>query len=272
MNATNSKISVLLVGCGKMGGALLDGWLKKDICSHVTISDPADLPEKYSANNLINHITNIVEASDKYDVIMLATKPQIMDGVCESLKQTPRQDSLILSIAAGKTIEYFENYFGENQPIIRTMPNTPAAIGEGVSVCTPNKNVSETQKQMAQKLLSAGGMVEWLDDERLMDSVTALSGSGPAYIFYLIEVLEKAGTKIGLPKDLSAKLARQTVIGSAALAKDEKNIGAVTLRKNVTSPGGTTQAALDVLMNGELDTIYEKALTAARNRGKELSS
>lgn len=270
--ADKPRISVLLIGCGKMGGALLEGWLKKDICEHITISDPAELPEKFGSNNLIKHIRKISEATDKYDVIMLATKPQIMDGVCENLKQTMSKDSLVLSIAAGKTIEYFENYFDKDQPIIRTMPNTPAAIGEGISVCTPNRNVSDEQKTMVQNLLSAGGMVEWLDDENLMDSVTALSGSGPAYIFYLIEVLEKTGVKIGLPQDIAAKLARQTVIGSAALAKDESDTPAATLRQNVTSPGGTTQAALDVLMNGELETIYEKALTAARNRGKELSS
>lgn len=269
---TSNKISVLLVGCGRMGGALLQGWIKQDICSHVTICDPADLQEQVPKRNFIKTIKNISEASDKYDVCLLATKPQIMDKVCESLRKKTTKDTAILSIAAGKNIAYFEDFLGSDKPIIRSMPNTPAAIGKGITVAVANAACKDAQKSNAHNLLVAGGMVEWINDESLMDAVTAVSGSGPAYIFYLIEILENTGIKLGLSKETSAKLARQTVIGSAALAHEEDGIAPNTLRQNVTSPGGTTEAALKVLMDGRLEKVYEEALIAAKNRGKELSS
>lgn len=255
-----------------MGGALLDGWLKQDICSFVTISDPAELPEKYRNNNLIKYIKNISELTEKHDICVLATKPQIMDKVCPDLQEKLSDGTPVLSIAAGKSIGYFENFFGAQHPIIRAMPNTPAAIGKGITVCVPNPIANETHVAQAHALLLAGGDVEWLDNESLMDAVTALSGSGPAYIFYLIETLEKSGQKLGLSANMSAKLARQTVIGSAALAESDADTHASTLRENVTSPGGTTAAALSVLMDGRLEEIYEEALTKARDRGQELNS
>jgi len=203
---------------------------------------------------------------------MLATKPQIMDNICAGLKDHLHKDTLILSIAAGKSIAYFEGYFGNDHPIIRTMPNTPAAIGKGITVACPNAAVSAAQKKNAETLLKAGGLVDWLEDENLLNAVTALSGSGPAYIFHLIETLAKTGEQIGLSRDLAEKLARQTVIGSAALAEDDEGTPASQLRKNVTSPGGTTQAALEILMDGRLEEIYKEALNAAKTRGEELSS
>ena len=151
------------------------------------------------------------------------------------------------------------------------MPNTPAAVGKGITVAVPNALTSEKQTAQAHALLKAGGDVEWLDTEDLMDAVTALSGSGPAYVFHLIEVLEQTGNKLGLSAELSSTLARQTIIGSAALASEDSGTDAGTLRKNVTSPGGTTEAALKILMDGRLEKLYEEALTAARDRGQELS-
>lgn len=266
-----AKLSVALIGCGKMGGALLAGWLKADTVSNVTILDPADLPGQFDEEELITHITDPSGLTGKYDVLMLATKPQIMDTICAEIKGHLHRDTLVLSIAAGKSIAYFENYFGNNQPIIRTMPNTPAAIGKGITVACPNASVSDTQKQSAEMLLKAGGLVDWLDNEELLNAVTALSGSGPAYIFYLIETLAKTGQSLGLPENIAEKLARQTVIGSAALAEEDSESPPSKLRENVTSPGGTTQAALQVLMDGRLEEIYKEALNAAKTRGEELS-
>ncbi|MAE50561.1 MAG: pyrroline-5-carboxylate reductase [Micavibrio sp.] len=265
------KLSVALVGCGKMGGALLEGWLASDTVSEVTIIDPAPLPAHFENNPLITHMNDTAQLQGAYDVLMLATKPQIMDQVCEGLTGKLNKSTLILSIAAGKSISYFENYFGPDQPIIRTMPNTPAAIGKGITVACPNTCVSQKQKENAETLLSAGGLVDWISEEHQLNAVTALSGSGPAYIFYLIEVLAKTGEQMGLSKEMSMKLARQTVIGSAALAEKNDETPASTLRENVTSPGGTTQAALEVLMDGRLENIYQEALLAAKQRGEHLA-
>lgn len=266
------NLDILLVGCGKMGGALLEGWLKSGICKSVTVLEPFPLHEKFRNNPIITHITDGATIPHNADVMLLATKPQVMDEVCAALQGKIAPDMLVLSIAAGKSIESFARYFGETHPIIRTMPNTPAAIGEGITVACPNKAASETHVSIAHALLLAGGAVEWIEDESLLDAVTALSGSGPAYLFHMIEVLERAGVDIGLPADLSARLARQTVIGSAALAKAESETAPEILRKNVTSPGGTTEAALKILMDGRLEDIYKEALSRARDRGRELNS
>lgn len=255
-----------------MGGALLDGWLKSGIVSGVTVLDPAGLDDKYQNNPKIRHIRAAEALEGTFDVILLATKPQIMDQVCAALRGKIAPQTLILSIAAGKSIGYFEGYFGARHPVIRTMPNTPAAIGQGITVACPNAAVSNAQRDLATALLGAGGMVEWLADENLIDAVTALSGSGPAYVFHLIEILSATGAAIGLPADLAQKLARQTVIGSAALAGAEPQTPAAILRQNVTSPGGTTEAALKVLMDGRLEKIYAEALNAAKNRGKALNA
>ncbi|MFN3701363.1 MAG: pyrroline-5-carboxylate reductase [Alphaproteobacteria bacterium] len=271
---SRNKLNLLLIGCGKMGGALLEGWLKNDICKAVQVVEPFGLPAQFQSNALIAHHTHIADITPEapFDAVILATKPQSMDEVCAALQGIITADTLVLSIAAGKTIAYFAQYFGAAQPIIRTMPNTPAAIGEGVTVACPNTHVTPNQRAATEQLFQASGLLEWLEDESLLDAVTALSGSGPAYVFHLIETLEQSGIEIGLPPKLAATLARQTVIGSAALAKAEHDTPPATLRQNVTSPGGTTAAALDVLMDGRLEEIYKAALNAAKNRGKELSN
>ncbi|MBU0859657.1 MAG: pyrroline-5-carboxylate reductase [Alphaproteobacteria bacterium] len=253
-----------------MGGAMLRGWLDSGTVTHVDILEPYGYPRApglavfTDAQALINNARTPA-------AVILAVKPQVMNDVCAALKSFIPRDALVLSIAAGKTIASFEQTFGTTQPIVRVMPNTPAAIGKGISAAIANKNVTAAQRTLADQLLSAVSIVEWLDDESLMDAVTALSGSGPAYIFHLIETLAASGETIGLSPELSMKLARQTVIGSAALAEADADIPAATLRENVTSPGGTTAAALEVLMNGELQKIYNKALAAAVKRGKELA-
>lgn len=256
--------AITLIGCGKMGSAMVRGWVSSKIAEKIYVIEPSGLPGDLQNMDIVE----LVEQTEPSDIIVLAVKPQMMDAVCKTLDP---QNATILSIAAGQKIANFEKHFGASHPIIRAMPNTPAAIGEGITVAVANRNVSAQSKTIAARLLKSIGQVEWIDDESLMDAVTALSGSGPAYVFYLIDVLAKAGEASGLPADFAMKLARQTVIGSAALAAADADTTAETLRKNVTSPGGTTEAALKVLMDGRMQDIFREALAAATARSKELS-
>ncbi len=269
----SNPISLALIGCGKMGGALLEGWLDKSGIASISVLEPGDLPPELTSNPKVTHYresASLADALSEADVVVLAVKPQIMNKACAQIQPHIGEKALILSIAAGQTIASFEERFGAQQPVIRAMPNTPAAIGKGITVVCANSHVSGGQKENAQDILGASGLVEWTEDEGLFDAVTAVSGSGPAYLFLLIEMLAKAGEGQGLDAGLAMKLARQTVIGSAALAENFPDVPAAQLRENVTSPGGTTQAALEVLMNGELQALFDKAIAAAANRGKEL--
>lgn len=278
MTDNKKPLDIALVGCGKMGSAMLKGWLDASIIGRAYIIDPAGLPEifaEYAPNPVTayKNITSFGDAGMNADIFVMATKPQIMTDICSELAPYMPNSAMVMSIAAGQTITNFERAFGKTQPVIRAMPNTPSAIGQGISVAVGNDTATEDHKNTATELLSAIGQVEWLDDENLLNAVTALSGSGPSYVFLLIETMAKAGESCGLEADLAMRLARQTVIGSAALAKDDKNTLASTLRKNVTSPGGTTEAALKVLMAEDgIQPLFNKALAAARDRGIELSS
>ncbi|MCB1680597.1 MAG: pyrroline-5-carboxylate reductase [Alphaproteobacteria bacterium] len=265
--------TLLLVGCGKMGSAMLERWLEKSLASHIIVADPAPLPGKLAEDARITHERDIPSSFKKDpDVAVIAVKPQILNSVLETLSGATIKTSLFLSIAAGKPIKVFEQILGRKQPVIRSMPNTPASIGRGVIAAVANAHVSPEQKEMASRLLGCTGLLVWLENEVLMDAVTALSGSGPAYVFLLIEAMAKAGEKLGLPPEKAMKLARQTVIGSAALAAAYPDIPAAQLRQNVTSPGGTTEAALEILMkDAALQKLFEDALRAARDRGKTLS-
>lgn len=266
--------TITLIGCGRMGGAMLRGWLKSDIEAAYIVVEPSGKPaflDDYSNVTYAASPEDVAQSAAKSDICILAVKPQVMKGICEVLAPLINKDCLILSIAAGQTIANFESYFGEYQPIIRVMPNTPAAIGKGMSVAVANPYATQLQKSMTTQLLECSGKVEWIEDETLMNAVTAVSGSGPAYIFYLIEALAKAGQNAGLDEKMAMTLARQTVIGSAALAEQDADVPAATLRENVTSPNGTTQAALDVLMDGRLQKLFDEALAAAKKRGEELA-
>lgn len=263
------KPSLALIGCGKMGGAMLRGWIASNIAERITVLEPFGLPEEFRNAPSVNAITDAASLPPA-DIVILAVKPQTMKEVCEALSPKIPAGSLILSIAAGQKIANFETYFGTHQPVIRVMPNTPAAIGAGISVAVANQNTSDKHREIADKLLKSIGIVEWAKDESVMDAVTALSGSGPAYLFHLIEVMAGAGIECGLEPDFAMSLARQTVIGSAALAAAEPDISAAQLRKNVTSPGGTTEAALNVLI-GEMQDLFTRALKAATQRSQELS-
>ncbi|NCT41140.1 MAG: pyrroline-5-carboxylate reductase [Alphaproteobacteria bacterium] len=269
----STSYKITLIGCGRMGGAMLKGWLASDIDATYNIVEPYGQPDFTKGDNRITFGETVKSISDdvaKSDICILAVKPQMMMEVCEALKHIISDDCLILSVAAGQTIGNFENYFGANQPIVRVMPNTPASIGEGMSVAVANAHPTDSQKEIVTRMLDCSGKSAWVDDENLMNAVTAVSGSGPAYIFHLIEALAKAGENVGLDADKAMILARQTVVGSAALAASEADTPASTLRENVTSPGGTTAAALNVLMDGRFQDILNEALQAAKKRGEEL--
>ena len=181
------------------------------------------------------------------------------------------RDTIIVSIMAGRTLGFLEKMLAANASIVRAMPNAPAAIGRGITVAVPNAHVYNAQRELADKLLAATGGVEWVDDERLMDAVTAVSGSGPAYVFLLAESLARAGAAAGLPADLSERLSRATVAGSGELLH-RSPLDATTLRQNVTSQGGTTAAALDVLMSKDgLESLMAKAIAAATKRSRDLA-
>ncbi len=257
-------MNVLLVGCGKMGGALAQRWREQRICEKLVIVEPA-LPEAAAVKD--------IPASLKPDVIVFAVKPQILGEVVEDYRSFMEKGALALSIAAGKPISFFETHFGAKAKIIRSMPNLPASIGRGITVACANRNAGEAEKKLAATLLGAVGEVLWVDKESLLDPVTALSGSGPAYVFLLVEALTKAGIHIGLDPQMAAQLARKTVTGSAALLEASPDVPASKLRENVTSPGGTTQAALEVLMaHPGLQEIFDRALKAASARAVELAT
>ena len=266
--------TLVLVGAGKMGGAMLEGWLKSDADpKKINVLDPfasAEMKALLSRHGIA--LNPAVPSIRDVEVVLIALKPQMMDEVLPSLVGLGNSKPLILSIAAGKTIASFERHFGKSAAVIRTIPNTPAAIGRGITAMVANPNVSPKQLQLATDLLSAIGEVVTVEREELIDCVTAVSGSGPAYVFYLTECLANAAEKIGLPPALAMQLARATVAGSGELMRTT-GTEAATLRQNVTSPKGTTHAALQVLMaEGGLQQLFEKAVKAAADRSRELAS
>lgn len=258
---------LVLLGCGKMGSALLEGWLAQGVppaAVHVIDPHPSDWLRATGVQ-----INGALPAAPA--IVLLAVKPQMMGAALPQVAALGGGDTLMLSIAAGTTIGHFEQVFGAATPIVRAMPNTPAAVGRGITAIIGNARTSEADLQLAETLLSAVGAVVRLQDESQMDAVTALSGSGPAYVFHLIEALAEAGVAQGLPATLAMQLARATVCGAGELAHRSAE-PAAQLRINVTSPGGTTAAALAVLMdeaNG-LAPLMRRAVQAAADRGREL--
>lgn len=262
-----SSFHIALVGCGKMGGAMLRGWIDSGI-KHVDVLETHALP---FVNSHVTHHKDASSFKGAWDMVVIAVKPQVMKDVCENLSTNLSAAAPLLSIAAGQKIATFQTYFDAAQPVIRAMPNTPAAIGKGMIVACPSPQITAQHRTIADALLHNLGITLWTNNEDDMDAVTAVSGSGPAYVFYLIEALSEAGMKAGLSADMAATLARQTVIGSAALAETDEKLSAARLRENVTSPGGTTEAALRVLMDGRWQEILTTAIVAAAERSKELS-
>jgi pyrroline-5-carboxylate reductase len=266
---------LLLVGCGKMGGALLDGWLARGVTpGSVTLVEPQ---EAFSARFAALGAGAVAEsgalpAELAPAVVVLAIKPQQIDAALPGYARFARPGTVFLSIVAGKTIGNFEAALGAGAAVVRTMPNTPAAVGRGMTVLCANAGVSSAQREACGGLLAAVGETAWVEDEALLDPVTAVSGGGPAYVFLLIECLAEAGVAAGLPADLAMRLARVTVAGAGELVHRAEE-PASTLRENVTSPGGTTLEALQVLMAPDgLQPLMTRAIAEATRRSRELGA
>ena len=262
--------TLVLAGAGKMGSALLDGWLARGLDpAAVVVLEPQPSLQvgRYASLGLR---LNPGDAAIRADAIIVAVKPQVAPEVLPGLASFINPATVVVSIMAGRSLAFLQSALPTATAIVRTMPNTPAAIGRGITVAIGNAHVTARQKELADRLLAATGGVEWIGDEGLMDAVTAVSGSGPAYVFLLAEALARAGRAAGLPEALAARLARATIAGSGELL-GRASEDAATLRRNVTSPGGTTAAALGVLMAPDgLETLMEKAVGAATRRSREL--
>ncbi len=260
--------TIALAGAGKMGSAMLTGWLAQGLIpGRVVVIEPAPSPEILTL--AAKGIRLNPKDAGPVETLVVAVKPQSFREAGNALRPLVGNASLVVSIMAGMTIASIEQVCGG--AVVRAMPNTPAAIGRGITVAVAAKGVSAAQRATADALLRATGSVEWVQDETLMDAVTAVSGSGPAYIFLLAEELARAGIEAGLPAELATKLACETVAGSGELLH-RSDLPAATLRQNVTSPGGTTAAALDVLMGKDgLQQLMIRAVAAATARSKELA-
>lgn len=268
--------TVLLAGAGKMGQALLEGWLAEGLPgAAVIIQEPKSSPEirDLARRHGIRVETGVATLATPPSVIVAAVKPQVMDDVFAPLAKLAGPETVVLSIAAGRAIASFEKHLAPGRAVVRAMPNTPAAIGHGITGAVANAAVTAKHKAICDALLAAVGEVVWLDDEGLIDAVTAVSGSGPAYVFLLAECLAKAGVAAGLDPQAAAALARATVSGAGELLRVSP-LEAAKLRENVTSPGGTTAAALAVLMqDGKgLQDLLTEAVLAAKKRSRDLGS
>jgi pyrroline-5-carboxylate reductase len=265
---------LLLVGCGKMGGALLRGWLKRGVPGKdVFVVDlaPRDLEDVQGRGVTIVTAVDQLPAGLQPGIVLLAIKPQFMDEALPAYRRFVRSGTVFLSIAAGKTVAYLKSKLGADAQVVRSMPNTPAAVGRGMSVILKDPGIPAATLDLCGQLLSAVGKVGWIDEEDQINAVTALSGGGPAYVFLLIEYLADAGKAAGLPADLAMQLARETVVGSGELAH-QSNETATQLRQAVMSPKGTTIEALAVLMAPDgWQPLVTKAIAAATRRGREIA-
>ena len=259
---------LVLLGCGKMGSAMLAGWLDHGLpAASVWVIDP--YPSDWLKAQGVNINTPLPQAPA---VVLVAVKPQMMGDALPAIQALGGGSSLFISVAAGTSLATFEQVLGADTPIVRAMPNTPAAIRQGITAVIGNSKVAAADLALAEDLLSAIGETVRLDDEAQMDAVTGLSGSGPAYVFHLIETMAAAGQAHGLPHDLAMKLAKSTVAGAGALAMAADEDPS-QLRVNVTSPNGTTQAALEVLMHEQqgFPALLHRAVKAATERSRELA-
>jgi pyrroline-5-carboxylate reductase len=265
--------AVLLVGAGKMGGALLESWLANGLPpALVSVIEPSPAPD------IVKLLSSKRIARDPqppllptHAAVVIAVKPQTAPDALKQIARFVGRDTVVVSIMAGRTLGFLAKHLPKNAAIVRAMPNTPASVGRGITVAVPNARVKGGARDLADALLAATGPVEWIKNEKWMDAVTAVSGSGPAYVFLLAESLARAGVAAGLPKALAVKLARETVAGSGELLH-RSELEAAELRENVTSPGGTTAAALKILMaKSGLDPLLKKAVAAATKRSRQLA-
>jgi pyrroline-5-carboxylate reductase len=265
---------LLLVGAGKMGGALLEGWLRQGLDpKSVFLQDPA--PSAAVEALAARHGIAMGDAPDlpaEPAVVVIAVKPQVTDKLLPEVEPLLGKQTVVLSIAAGRTLAGLAHHLPPDTAIVRAMPNTPAAVGQGISVAIANTHITPEQRAECDALLASVGEVIWIDDEILLDAVTAVSGSGPAYVFLLAESLADAGMAAGLDRKLAERLARVTIAGAGELLR-RSDLSAAELRENVTSPQGTTAAALEELMVEKgLKHLLARAVAAAAKRSKEMSS
>jgi len=266
--------SIAFIGGGNMARSLIAGLVRQGVASaRIHVAEPVTaLREALTADFGVKAYAGASEAAAQADTWVLAVKPQVLRDVCHSLQELARQQRpLLVSIAAGITSAQLDRWLGGNLPVVRAMPNTPALLGAGVTGLFATGQVSAAQRERADAVLASAGRTVWVEDEALMDSVTAVSGSGPAYVFLLAEAMEAAGIAQGLPAEAARTLVQQTLLGAARML-DEAGEPAAELRRRVTSPGGTTQAAIECFQAGGFEALVAKALAAAQQRGQELSA
>jgi pyrroline-5-carboxylate reductase len=263
--------TILLAGAGKMGSAMLEGWLGLGLSpATVAVIEPQPSRDILALSERGLRLNPARDAAGDVAALVIAVKPQVADEALPALAPFVGGTTVVVSIMAGRTLRFLADGL-PGAALVRAMPNTPAAIGRGITVAVANPRVAPEQRALVDALLSAVGVVEWITDEALMDAVTALSGSGPAYVFLLAETMARAGTAAGLPAALAATLARATVAGAGELLH-RSPLDAATLRQNVTSPGGTTAAALDLLMAEDgLQRLMTQAIAAATKRSRDLA-
>jgi len=264
--------SLLLVGCGQMGSALLSRWQATPPAgiSKFYVVEPGTSTPHQASTHVVTQLSEL-DASLQLDVVVLAVKPQSLEAVLPAYRDRFGAKPLYLSIAAGKTLSFFAKHLGEQAQVVRAMPNTPAMIGKGMSVLCASQTLPASARHIATGLMQAVGEVEWVEEEKLMHAVTALSGSGPAYMFLFLDALTKAGIAAGLDAKLAKKLSIETCIGSCELAQHSLD-SFEQLRSRVTSKGGTTEAALAVLLEGEgFNRLIASAIKAAAQRSEELN-
>ncbi|MET0777670.1 MAG: pyrroline-5-carboxylate reductase [Pseudomonas mandelii] len=266
-----SKTRIAFIGAGNMAASLIGGLRAKGLdATQIRASDPgAETRARVNAEHGIEVFADNAEAIQGADVVVLAVKPQAMKAVCEAVRPSLKPNQLVVSIAAGITCASMNNWLGD-QPIVRCMPNTPALLRQGVSGLFATGQVTAEQREQAQELLSAVGIALWLNEEQQLDAVTAVSGSGPAYFFLLIEAMTAAGVKLGLPAEIAAQLTLQTALGAAHMAV-ASDVDAAELRRRVTSPAGTTEAAIKSFQAGGFEALVEQALGAAAHRSAEMA-
>jgi pyrroline-5-carboxylate reductase len=263
---------ILVIGLGNMGQALVKGWLARGLVAQdIAVVEPQPTAQAAARALGVSVIASTAMAAHRADVIVIAVKPaQVAESVAPIGKVA--RGCVVLSIAAGKTTAGLRKLLGSQTAVVRAMPNTPAAIGAGITALFASETVTAEQRRTCEELMAAVGRVEWFADEALMDAVTAVSGSGPAYVFLLIECLAEAGRNVGLGADVAARLATATVAGAGLYAR-ETGLPAAELRRRVTSPKGTTQAALDVLLaENAFAVLMNRAVSAATERSRELSA
>jgi pyrroline-5-carboxylate reductase len=268
----NSRIT--FIGCGNMGRSLIGGLIANGLpVNSITGTDlNAEQRQTTTSQYNIEMLEDNIQAIKDADIVVLGVKPQSMENTLKPIKATLSEEKpLLISIAAGIKLSHLGNWAGEDLAIVRVMPNTPALIQAGSAALCANKHATDVQRDLAEEIMRSVGLALWLEDEALMDTVTALSGSGPAYYFLIMEVMEKAAVQLGMPQDQARLLTLQTAFGAAKMALESSH-DAASLRKQVTSPGGTTEQALNVLLNGGIESLFGQALEAAKERSAELAA